>query len=95
VEQVARQEMAGLPETLTDDDLERVRSKIATGVTLSGELPAGRMRRLGRMWTYMGRYSSLEDELRKINAVTLDDLRAVYDAFEMQPMVVGHLTGPR
>jgi predicted Zn-dependent peptidase len=95
VEQVARQEMAGLPETLTDDDLERVRSKIATGVTLSGELPAGRMRRLGRMWTYMGRYSSLEDELRKINAVTLDDLRAVYDAFEMQPMVVGHLTGPQ
>jgi hypothetical protein len=43
----------------------------------------------------MGRYSSLEDELRKINAVTLDDLRAVYDAFEMQPMVVGHLTGPQ
>jgi predicted Zn-dependent peptidase len=93
VEQVARQEMTNLPDALTDDDLERVRSKIATGVTLSAELPAGRMRRLGRMWTYMGRYSSLEDELRKINAVTLDDLRAVYEAFPMQPMVVGHLTG--
>jgi predicted Zn-dependent peptidase len=93
VEQVARQEMTNLPDALTDDDLERVRSKIATGVTLSAELPAGRMRRLGRMWTYMGRYSSLEDELRKINAETLDDLRAENEAFPMQPMVVGHLTG--
>lgn len=93
VEQVALEEMTKLPQALTADDLERVRSKIATDVTLAAELPAGRMRRLGRMWTYMGRYSSLADELRKINAVTLDDLRAVYEAFPMQPLVVGHLTG--
>ena len=52
---------------------------------------AGRMQRLGRMWTYLGFYQSLDDELAKINAVTLDDLRKVAAEFPLSPVVVGHL----
>ncbi len=81
----------GLMQTLGEDDLERVRSKIATNATVQGELPAGRMHRLGRLWTYLGEYRSLADELERINAVTLDDVRAVYEAFPFQPRVTGNL----
>jgi predicted Zn-dependent peptidase len=77
--------------SLTADDLDRIKSKIATAATLQGELPAGRMHRLGRLWTSTGEYRSLEEELERINAVTLDDLRAVHQEFPFRPRVDGHL----
>jgi predicted Zn-dependent peptidase len=92
VEQIARREIDSLIDSITEDDLERVRSKIATAITLHGELPAGRMKRLGRLWTYVGEYRALESELDRLNAVTLDELRAVNEAFPIQPLVVGRLS---
>jgi predicted Zn-dependent peptidase len=91
VEQFARQEIARLVDDLKPDDLERVRNKVATLATLQGERPAGRMRRLGTLWTYTGEYRTLEDELARINAVTLEELREVYAAFPFRPMVTGRL----
>jgi predicted Zn-dependent peptidase len=92
VEETARREIAALADSLTEDDLERTRSKIATGATLQGELPGGRMRRLGQLWTYLGEYRSLEDELERINRVTLEELRRVAAAWPLQPIVTGRLT---
>ncbi len=92
VERVLLNEIDGLVSSLTEDDLERTRSKIATGVTLHGELPSGRMTRLGRMWLTHGEYRPLEEELARINAVTLADLRAVANAFPMTPWVTGALS---
>jgi predicted Zn-dependent peptidase len=92
VESIIRAEIQGLLASLTDDDLERVRNKIATAATLQGELPAGRMRRLGRLWTYLGEYRSLEMELERINAVTLDDLHELAKAYPLDRWVVGRLT---
>jgi predicted Zn-dependent peptidase len=92
VETVVRSELDGLVASLTEDDLVRVRSKVATGATLHGELPAGRMRRLGQVWTYTGVYRSLEEELDRINAVSLDDLRSVAAELPIAPTVVGRLT---
>ena len=87
VGRVVDQQIDGLVGSLTADDLQRVRSKIATAATLQGELPAGRMHRLGRLWTYLGEYRSLEQELERINAVTLDDLRAMWNACPFHPRV--------
>lgn len=92
VQAVIHREIASLKDSLTQDDLDRVRAKVATGATLQGELPAGRMRRLGRVWMYWGEYRSLEDELARINAVTLRELKDVADAYPLTPRVVGHLT---
>jgi len=92
VEEVIRRQIEELVGSLTEDDLERVRSKIATAVTLHAELPAGRMKRLGRVWTYSGEYRALDVELARINAVTLEDLRRVHAAFPFRPVVTGHLT---
>jgi predicted Zn-dependent peptidase len=91
VEAILRREAADLVDSLTEDDLVRVRSRAATAATLHGELPSGRMRRLGRVWTYMGEYRSLEAELERIGRVTLDELRAVAESFPCEPLVVGRL----
>jgi predicted Zn-dependent peptidase len=92
VQRIVLGETEALIDSLTEDDLLRVRSKVATAATLHGELPAGRMRRLGQLWTYMGEYRSLDDELARIGAVTLDELRSVHEAFPIRPCVIGHLT---
>lgn len=91
MEKIASREIERVMETTTEDDLERLRNKLATGVTLAGERPGGRMQRLGRLWTYLGSYTTLEDELARINAVTLEDLRAVYEAFPFRPRTVGRM----
>lgn len=91
-ETTIRTELAGLAGSLTEDDLLRMRTKVATAATLQGELPAGRMRRLGHMWTYTGSYRSLEDELERINSVTLDDLRSLAVEFPISDTVVGTLS---
>lgn len=92
VEAVVERELAGLIASLTEDDLMRLRNKLATSVTLAGERPSGRMQRIGRLWTYLRAHITLEDELAAINAVTLDDLRAVHAAYPLRPSMTGLLT---
>jgi len=77
--------------SLTDDDLERFRSRFATAYTLGGERPADRMQRVGRQDATLRTYTTLEHELDRINAVTLDDLRAVAADFPLAPTTVGRL----
>ncbi len=91
VERVVAASIDELPDSVTADDLDRIRSKMATSATLQGELPAGRMQRLGRLWTYTGEYWSLDEELERINAVTLDDVVTLARDFPFRPRVTGHL----
>lgn len=88
---ILEKQIGELVETITDDDLEKIRCKAATGVTLAGERPGGRMQRLGRQWTYLGKYTTLEEELKAINAVTVEDVREVIRAFPFRPRTVGWL----
>ncbi|MEZ6244102.1 MAG: pitrilysin family protein [Phycisphaerales bacterium] len=84
-------ELDALADSLEEDDLARLRNKLATSVTLSGEKPHDRMQRLGRLWTMYGKYRSLEEELERIQAVTLDDLRELCAAYPFSPRTVGRL----
>jgi len=88
---VVEREVDNLVASLTDDDLERLRNRLATAVTLAGERPGGRMQRLGRQWMYHARYRSLEEELARINAVKLTDLRALAEEFPFRPRTTGRL----
>jgi predicted Zn-dependent peptidase len=78
-------------DSITPDDLERLRSKLATGVTIGGERPADRMQRIGRLWTYLGRHTTLEEELERVNAVTIDQMRQVAAEFPLRPTTVGRM----
>jgi predicted Zn-dependent peptidase len=91
VEDTILREIEALVPAITDDDLVRARSKIATSVTLGGERPAGRMRRLGHLWMYDRTYRSLEEELARINRVTIGDLAGVAARYPLAPRVTGRL----
>lgn len=78
-------------DSITPDDLERLRSKLATGVTIGGERPADRMQRIGRLWTYLGRHTTLEEELERVNSVTIDQMRQVAAEFPLRPTTVGRM----
>jgi predicted Zn-dependent peptidase len=86
------QELAGLASSITPEDVQRVRSKVATGIVVAGERPEGRMHRLGRLWTYLGHYTPLEEELDRVNAVTVADVRALLTRYPFAPAVVGTLS---
>ncbi|RPH93955.1 insulinase family protein [candidate division KSB1 bacterium] len=55
---------------LTKHELEGVKTQLKGSVMLSLESVSNRMMRLGRMELYLGRYHSLEDVSRQIDAVT-------------------------
>jgi predicted Zn-dependent peptidase len=91
IEAVIRREISNLAASLTQDDLDRLRNKILTGATVGGERPSDRMQRLGRLWSSLGKYSSLETELDRIAKVTLDEMRAIAAAFPLTPTTLGTL----
>lgn len=76
-----------------DEEIQRAKNKIATLATLQGESPAGRMRGLGSQWLYLGQYSSLEEELSKIMAVTANDIRDLLEQYPFSPRTIVRL-GP-
>ena len=92
IQDIMDREIDGLIASLEEDDLERLRNIAATRATLEGERPKGRMIRLGTLHSYPGSYMPLEEELAKIQAVTLDDMRAVWEAFPLEPRLVSTLT---
>lgn len=84
-------ELGRLVESVTTEDLERLKSRIATAACLNAERPGDRMQRLGRLWTYMGEYTTLDEELERINKVSLGDLRLVAEAYPIKPSTIGTL----
>ncbi|MEQ9096426.1 MAG: pitrilysin family protein [Phycisphaerales bacterium] len=91
IEEIIGRELASVVDELTERDLERLRAKAATAVTVGGERPSDRMQRLGARWTLLGEYLPLEEELEQIRSVTLDDLRAVASAYPLKPTTTGTL----
>lgn len=88
---IISKELAGLSDSLVQDDIDRLLNKFITGATIGGERPHDRMHRLGRMWTSLGKYLPLEEELDVLSRVTLDDLRNVARDFPLRPTTVGRL----
>ena len=89
--EVVEGEIRGLADSITEDDLEKIRCKAATGVTLAGERPGGRMQRLGRQWTSLGTYTTLEEELERINSVRAADVKQLLAQFPFRPRTVGKM----
>nr|WP_147681187.1 pitrilysin family protein [Actinomyces ruminicola] len=74
--------MAGEFESLaadgvTERELERARGQIRGAMVLGGEDSLARMGRLGRAEVVTGRLRSMEENLRRLDAVTADDVRAL------------------
>lgn len=89
IEEVVRKEIIALKDSIEEDDLTKLRAKALTALTVASERPSGRMMRLGRLWTMLGRYITLEEELEKLSGVTVNDLRAVCDDFPFDRWLLG------
>lgn len=94
VENILLETIDGCRNGIDVAEVERVKNKIATHATLQGESPLGRMRSVGTQWTYLGRYLSLDEELGRIMAVTVDDIGKLIADFPFQPRTTVRL-GPK
>lgn len=88
---VAHTQMRELDRTLTQGDLDILLPKAVTAATIAGERPHDRMHRLGRLFTSIGEYHTLEHELDRLSRVTLDDLHSCLRDFPLEPVTVGKL----
>lgn len=86
IEAILRKEIATLVDSITEDDLLRARSRISTGAAAASERPAGRMFRLGTLWSYRSPYIPLDEEVARLDAVTLDDIRECARRFPLDPV---------
>ncbi len=75
---VAREELAAFAdEGPTDAELLAAKNKIASGATLKGELPRGRLTAVGYDWVYRHEYIPLAEQIETLYDVTADDVLAV------------------
>jgi len=92
VEQALYATIDGAARGLEEDELERVKNKLATNVTLQGERPSGRMQGVGQQMLYLGEYMPLSAELEAIQSVTRDDVVALLREFPTTERTVVRLT---
>ncbi len=85
---IARRELQRVKADLTDAEVERAKNKIASQLTLGGEVPIGRMRAIGGQWIYNKEYRSLEHDMATLNAVDASALRRLMDEFTFKPMTI-------
>ena len=76
VESKIRDEISSISDKLVQDDLDRARARTATAAVISAERPMGRVNRLASGWLRRGTYVPIEEEMSRIDAVTIEDLRA-------------------
>ena len=76
--------------SITFDELEQARNKVASRVVLSGERPMGRLSSLGGNWMYRKEYRTIEDDLADLRSVSLEDIRELLDKYPLgQTTVAG------
>jgi predicted Zn-dependent peptidase len=85
---IALKELEKVKTDLKDDEVERAKNKIASGLVLSGEIPVGRMRAIGSQWIYNHDYRSLEQDLQTITSLSTDSLKSLMHDFSFDPMTI-------
>jgi predicted Zn-dependent peptidase len=78
---------------MTAEEFERAKSHVKGSTVLSLEDPGGRMSRLGKSEIAHGEILTLDETLRRVAAVTLQDARAVGERVLSQPMTLA-VVGP-
>jgi predicted Zn-dependent peptidase len=73
---------------LTPEEFERAKSHVKGSTVLSLEDPGGRMSRLGKSEIAQGEILTVDETLRRVGRVTLDDARRVAERVLSQPMTL-------
>ena len=75
-------------DSITADELNQAKSKIASRVVRGSERPMGRMQAIAASWSYTGEYRDVDTELANFDAVTLADIRAYLDRYPIDRSTV-------
>jgi predicted Zn-dependent peptidase len=73
---------------LTEEEFERAKSHVKGSTVLSLEDPGGRMSRLGKSEIAHGEILTVDETLRRVGRVTLDDARRVAERVLSRPMTL-------
>jgi predicted Zn-dependent peptidase len=69
-------------EGITEDELTKAKNKVLSALVIKNELPMGRLVDLGFNWVYLGEYRPIEDDVRAIKAVRIDEVVALLHALD-------------
>ncbi len=72
-------------DAVTEAELQQAKNKVCSRVVLAGERPRGRLFAVGVDWVCRGEYRSIEDDLKAVGAVTLDDLDDLLRRYPLLP----------
>jgi predicted Zn-dependent peptidase len=68
---------------VTEDELRRAKSKVASRIVLRGERPRGRLSALGENWVYRQEYRTIEDDLKVVEEMTTGDIRKLLEVYPL------------
>jgi len=95
VAEIARRELAEFQHSgPTEAEMLSAKNKIASGATLKGEVPMGRLTAVGYDWVYRGEYVPLAEQIATLFAVTAEqvvDVARKYDLDRTMLVALGPL----
>src|SRR5262249_3984192 len=68
---------------VSEEELHQAKSKILSRVVRAGERPMGRMQAIGMDWIYLGKYRTVDEELKAYDAVSLKTIRKLLDRYAL------------
>ncbi len=83
LERVAEMELEIERDGVSDDELERAKTKVCSNLVLHGERPARRMFSIGGQWIQRREYRTIRQAVDEYQAVTIDELNALLKEFPL------------
>ncbi|MHC4070029.1 MAG: M16 family metallopeptidase [Planctomycetota bacterium] len=80
-------------EGVTEDELRKAKNKVLSALVIKNELPMGRLIDLGFNWVYSGQYRTIEDDIKSVKAVTVDDVGSLIKQYNPADFTEFHI-GP-
>ncbi len=68
---------------ISEEELQKAKNKTLSALVIKNELPMGRLLDLGFNWMYLEQYRTIEDDMRSIKAVTVDDVHSLIEQFDL------------
>jgi predicted Zn-dependent peptidase len=73
---------------ISEAELAQAKSKILSRVVRASERPMGRMQAIGMSWIYLGKYRSVDDELKAFDAVDLKKIGQVLERYPFDELAI-------
>ncbi len=68
-------------EGIIEDELQKAKNKVLSALVIKNELPMGRLIDLGFNWIYLKEYHIIEDDVKAVKAVTVDEINSLIEQF--------------